>query len=71
MGDIFVAAAAEADQDRPTIGILRAIRKDLGDRVSGLESRNDALQLGKTVKCGQRPIIVDGDVFGPPAVAQV
>src|SRR3954469_16703042 len=67
--EVLVAAAGEADEVervRPDVG-----REHPGDRVRGLERRDDALQLGHAAQRRERVVVGHRLVGGTSAVAQV
>ena len=74
LGQVLVAPAAESV--RTSIAARRSERggvpfKQPGDRVRGLERRDDPLEPGELAEGAQRVVVGDRHVAGPAAVAQL
>src|SRR4051794_1003689 len=67
--EVLVPAAGEADEVQRVR--LRIGAEGPGDRVGGLQRRDDALELGDAAERGERLLVGDRDVGRAAAVAQV
>ena len=65
-GEILVSAAGQADE----IKLAGCARERPGDRVRGLERRDDPFQPRGAHECFERLNVGDGDVARPTRVAQ-
>ena len=67
LGEVLVAAAGEAHE----VELAVRLRQHPGERVGGLQRRDDPLQAGDLAKGRERLRVGDRDVAGAAAVAQV
>src|SRR5213078_2422344 len=65
LGQVFVASARQADQDRLFVELER-----FGKRMGGLEGRDDAFGLGEPAEGGHGFVVGRVHVLRPPGVAQ-
>src|SRR5260370_9821769 len=61
--DILVAAAREVDDHQVVLGFLRRELRDPGERVRGLERRNDAFEPRKKLESVERLLVGSGKIF--------
>src|SRR5437764_1257815 len=64
LGQVFVASARQADQDRLFVEVER-----FGKRMGGLEGRDDAFRLGEPAERGQGFLVGRAQVLRPARVA--
>src|SRR5205809_1135736 len=64
LGQVFVASARQADQDRLFVELER-----FGKRMGGLEGRDDAFRLGEPAERGQGFLVGRVQVLRPARVA--
>ena len=69
LGEVLVAPAGEAHEVQ-AVGRARILQHP-GDRVGGLQRRDDPLELGHAPERRQRGVVGHGLVARAPAVAQV
>src|SRR6266853_3113047 len=67
---ILVAPSREIDQQDPVLWQRPRQLRGVGERVRGLERRNDALEAAQVVERGDGLSVVDGDVLSPAGVLE-
>src|SRR3954453_13277384 len=68
LSHVLVAPPGEAENVE---ALLARVLQQPGDRVRGLERRDDALEAGELLEGAQRLLVGDPDVGGAAAVAEV
>jgi len=70
VGDVFVAAAGEVDDDEPVLGQGGGAAHDFGNGVGAFQRRDDPLQAGQFAERLERLLVGGVGVFHPLPIAQ-